>query len=202
MKTLALILCSLATLSAQADVVIYSLTQTNTWAGGGRKGKSIYYGRIVIDVEFGTAQIISWLQPTKYFALDCPNISFKYLRGPNNSNESAWFLSGSGYDELGQEVTTMHIYLRGTNANLLIDVDHPLLAPKVLRGTYRGSQEGIATSSGETYVSEGTLVAIYAGPETKAANANALTGPEVTENWKQNRLVNGYTEVWPDAPCF
>lgn len=204
MKLASVLLClvgSLVLLSqAKAEVMIYKFVQTNTWTGDGVKFKQKVTGRIVFDpsAALDNTTVITFL-PQLRFQVDCPYMAVKYMRGPGrNGDQSAFFMDGVGYDELGNELSITYSYLRGANSTLLIGVDSHITAPRVLRGIYRASY---TAASGEAFVGEGNTVATFYSGETLEANANFLTVEQVVERYRQTRVGQGWIEVIGDAPC-
>jgi hypothetical protein len=200
MKRALIVIILAAATCVQADVLVYKFAQTNIVTGGGAKFRDApIYGRIVLDADTGEGAVISWVPKFKYVGIDCPDAEFKYVRGARNSSESSWFVQGGSYDEAGNNLSIMFVYLRGVNTALTIADGRQLAAPRLLRGTYRGSHE---MSDGTVYIGEGNIVATYLSGETQAANANGLFVHEVIDQWMQLWLDRGYTEVYTDAPCF
>lgn len=204
MKFATVLLCFVASLAlisqAKAEVMIYKFVQTNTWTGDGVKFKQKVTGRIVFDPAsaLDNTKVITFL-PQSRFQVDCPYMAVKYMRGPGrNGDQSAFFLDGVGSDELGNEVSIVYSYLRGTNSSLLIGVDSHITAPRVSRGIYRASY---TAASGEVFVGEGNIVATFYSGETLDANANFLTVDQVIERYREAYLGQGWVEVIGDAPC-
>lgn len=204
MKLAAVVLCLagfLALLSqAEAEVVIYKFVQTNTWTGDGVKFKQKVTGRIAFDPDapLNNTRLFTFL-PQLRFQIDCPYLSVKYMRGPGrNGDQSAFFLDGVGYDELGSEVSIVHSYLRGTNSTLLIGVDSHITAPRVLRGIYRAS---FTAANGAVFVGEGNIVATFYNGETLDANANLLDVDQVIERYRETYSNQGWVQVIGDVPC-
>ena len=204
MKFAVLVLCLagfLASVSqAEAEVMIYKFVQTNTWTGDGVKFKQKVTGRLVFDPDavLNNTKLLTFL-PQLRFQIDCPYMSVKYMRAPGrNGDQSAFFLDGVGYDELDNEVSIIHSYLRGTNSSLLIGVDSHFTAPKVLRGIYRASY---TAATGDVFVGEGNIVATFYSGETLEANSNSLTADQVIDRYRQTYSGQGWVEVIGDAPC-
>jgi len=198
MKRVAFALFLAAVVSARPDVVIYKLVESQTWTGEGGAFRQTVSSKLVFDPQDpgGTKLFTSF--PGKFYQVDCPYFVAKYMNGPGRSKQAAFFMDGHGFDTNDLHQSVMHMFLRGTNSNVLIGPNSRLLIPKILRGSFQGSYR---SASGADIVGSGNVVASYLGTETQAANTELKTVADVVAAYRESAESNGWTEVVADAPC-
>jgi len=198
MKRIVFSLFFMVVLSARADVVIYRLSQAQTWTGDGRTYSQTISSKLVFDPQApASAKLFTWF-PGKFYQVDCPYLVVKYMTGPRRSQQSAFFLDGHGFDTEGFHQSALQTFLRGTNSNVLIGPNSRLLIPKIARGTSHGVYR---SAGGADIVGAANIIASYLGSETQAANAALKTVESIIADYAATAQSGGWSEVIADAPC-
>jgi len=195
MKILLFLALGALCMDASADVILYKTVVTNVYIGTGTAQKLVETGRLVYDpFNAGTAKLISWAKEgTKtYFRVDCVSMDAKYVRGPSNSDQSALFISGQGFNiDTGKKVTVLQTYLRGVNSSVPISATNNLRTPKVAKGPWRQAYQDRDQID---YLVEGTLVATLMLPATQNANANKQTVDDVINAIVESFKLGGWIQ--------
>ena len=172
MKTKLTVLLLLSTVAlAQADVMIYRVTESSRLIGARGETRVNASGYYVQDVDTGETAVIAAmkLNGSKVFTVTRPGGVLSYVA---NGARGKTYTVMSRYEEKGEPFREISGLEYGVDQVLAIRPDRQILAPRIRKGT---AQSITAAVADDAVLSVGTTTAGFIERDTQDANFFART---------------------------
>lgn len=192
MKTKLTILALFSTLAlAQADVMIYRITESARLIGSGGETRVNATGYYVQDVDTGETVVIAAmkLNGSKVFTVTRPGGVLSYVA---NGARGQTYTVMSRYEEKTSPFQEISGIEYGVDQVLAIRPDRQIIAPKIRKGT---AQSITAAVANDAVVYVGTTTAGFIQKDTQDANFFARTVEDLLQQYRGAFQARGYFEI-------